>query len=309
VKKLARTHYLLALLASVAGVAAVLGAWSPFSTARDPQPSLPLRAAFYYPWYPEAWKRPAANPYTVYTPIWGTYNSSDPVLIKQHIEAMQFGQIAAGILSWWGPGTATDARVPAILAATAGSSFRWSIYYEAEGSGNPSVAQIASDLSYLRDHYGRDPSFLRINGRFVVFVYGEGSDDCDMARRWHEASAQIRAYIVLKVVPGYEQCPNQPDAWHQYAPAAPADRQGSYSYSISPGFRMLGQDVRLERDLKRWRKNIRDMVASGARFQLITTFNEWGEGTAVEPAAEWQSPSGYGAYLDALHYNGVRLAP
>jgi hypothetical protein len=43
------------------------------------------------------------------------------------------------------------------------------------------------------------------------------------------------------------------------------------------------------------------MVASRARFQLVTTFNEWGEGTAVESARQWQTASGYGAYLDALH--------
>ena len=46
------------------------------------------------------------------------------------------------------------------------------------------------------------------------------------------------------------------------------------------------------------------MVASGAPFQLVTTFNEWGEGTSVESATEWNSLSGYGAYLDALHNNG-----
>jgi hypothetical protein len=47
------------------------------------------------------------------------------------------------------------------------------------------------------------------------------------------------------------------------------------------------------------------MVASGEPWQLVTTFNEWGEGTAVEAAEEWSSPSGYGQYLDALHSQGT----
>ena len=47
------------------------------------------------------------------------------------------------------------------------------------------------------------------------------------------------------------------------------------------------------------------MVASGAQWQLVTSFNEWGEGTAVESATEWSSPSGQGAYLDALHDDGA----
>src|SRR5207237_6485229 len=65
---------------------------------------------------------------------------------------------------------------------------------------------------------------------------------------------------------------------------------------------------RRARDLPRWRQAIRNMIASRAPFQLITTFNEWGEGTAVESADEWASPSGYGAYLDALHDNGAGSA-
>lgn len=47
------------------------------------------------------------------------------------------------------------------------------------------------------------------------------------------------------------------------------------------------------------------MVASGAPFQLITTFNEWGEGTSIESASEWASASGFGTYLDILHANGL----
>ncbi|MFZ2095575.1 MAG: hypothetical protein WAV05_02945 [Anaerolineales bacterium] len=46
----------------------------------------------------------------------------------------------------------------------------------------------------------------------------------------------MNAYIVLKVFPGYQACSNQPDGWHQYAPANPIDSQGQYSYTISPGF-------------------------------------------------------------------------
>jgi hypothetical protein len=79
---------------------------------------------------------------------------------------------------------------------------------------------------------------------------------------------------------------------------------GTSSYTISPGFDKVGEPPRLERDLARWQQNVADMVASGASLQLVTTFNEWGEGTAVESAAEWASASGYGAYLDALHNNG-----
>jgi hypothetical protein len=47
------------------------------------------------------------------------------------------------------------------------------------------------------------------------------------------------------------------------------------------------------------------MFASAASWQVVTTFSEWGEGTSVEHAIEWQSTSGHGDYVDALHNNGV----
>jgi acid phosphatase type 7 len=270
--------------------------------ASDIQPALPLRAAFYYPWFPEAWRQQGMYPYTNYHPSNGFYDLSDQAVIRQQIAAMQYGGIQAGIASWWGQATATDSRIPSLLAAASGSPFRWSVYYEQESQGDPSVSVLTADLSYLRDRYGSDPSYLRINGRFVVFVYADGADGCAMADRWKQANT-INAYIVLKVFAGYRNCASQPDGWHQYGPAVAASAQGSFSYTISPGFNKVGESPRLARDLARWQTNVRDMVASGAAFQLITTFNEWGEGTSIESAQEWASASGYGAYLDALHDN------
>jgi Glycosyl hydrolase family 99 len=269
------------------------------------QPPLPVRAAFYYPWFPESWKQQGMDPFTKYHPSLGFYDSSAPATIRQHIQAMQYGGIQVGISSWWGVGTRSDTRLPTILANTAGSSFRWSIYYEQESLGDPPVSQLARDLQYIRDHYAADPSFFKVAGRFVVFVYTDGADACAMATRWSEANAGINAYLVLKVFSGYRTCPSQPAGWHQYSAAKAADSQAGYDYSISPGFDKANEaSPRLARDATRWAQNVRDMVASGAPFQLITTFNEWGEGTSIESASEWASASGFGTYLDILHANG-----
>jgi hypothetical protein len=264
---------------------------------------LPVRAAFYYPWFPNAWKQGSFSPYTNYEPSLGYYDGGDPAVIGQQIAAMQYGGIQVGIASWWGVGHHTDARIPALLSAAAGTGFRWALYYEAEGSANPSVDQIRADLTSIRDRYASDPSYARIDGKFVLFVYNANDGDCAVADRWQQANT-VGAYIVLKVFAGYRTCAKQPQSWHQYAPVVAADHQAGYSYAISPGFWQKGQEVRLARDLARWEQNVRDMVASGAPWQLVTTFNEWGEGTSVESAVKWASPSGYGVYLDALHRNG-----
>jgi len=274
----------------------------------DWQPSFPIRAAFYYPWFPEAWNQLGIYPYTNYTPKLGYYSSKDQNTIKQHIAMMQYAHIDAAIASWWGQGSQTDTKIAGLLSASVGTNFRWALYYENESIGNPSATQIQADLIYIRDHYGKNPNFLRVNGKFVVFVYSDGGDACGMADRWKQANT-VGAYIVLKVFPGYGGCTSQPDSWHQYCPAVAADSQGSISYTISPGFWQKGNSIRLARDITRWAQNVRDMIASGAEWQLINTFSEWGEGTAVEPAAEWASSSGYGQYLDLLHTNGGVSTP
>jgi acid phosphatase type 7 len=107
---------------------------------------------------------------------------------------------------------------------------------------------------------------------------------------------------VLKVFTCFKTCASQPQGWHQYGPAAAESNQAPYSFSISPGFWKKGESApRLARDASRWQQDAKDMAAASVQFQLVTTFNEWGEGTAVESAGEWTSPSGYGTYLDALH--------
>jgi Glycosyl hydrolase family 99 len=271
----------------------------------EPELQFPIRAAFYYPWFPQGWDQNQIKPFTHYHPTLGYYSEDNPQVIQEQIAAMKYGKIQAGIASWWGQKHYTDGRIPALLQAGEKANFYWALYYESEGYGNPTVDAIRADLQYIRDHYASSPAYLKIGGRFVVFVYGGLEDNnCLMADRWAQANS-VGAYVVLKVFPGYRKCANQPDGWHQYAPGLQEDQQDKFSFTISPGFWKAGEaNPALSRDIQRWAKNIQDMTSSQANFQLITTFNEWGEGTAVESARQWASPSGYGLYLDALHYDG-----
>jgi len=164
------------------------------------------------------------------------------------------------------------------------------------------VETIRSDLEYIRDRYASKPAYLKVEGRFVVYVYGDSADTCDAtAVRWREANT-VGAYIVLKAFDGFRTCNAQPDAWHQYSAAVAAYDFSPDAFMIAPGFDEWSESSpRLARDMSRWRSDITAMVASNARWQLVLTFNEWPEGTAIESADEWATPSGYGAYLDALH--------
>jgi Glycosyl hydrolase family 99 len=267
------------------------------------QPAYPIRATFYYAWYPEAWTRAALFPYSRFHPSLDYYAGNDGLVIRAHVDAMRYAHLGAAIYSWWGRGgyPPTDERFWRYLEAARGTPFRWAIYYEREGYENPTVEKIRSDLGYIRDLYASKPAYLKVDGSFVVFVYADGTDSCETAARWAAANT-VGAYVVLSGFSGWAECPWQPQAWHQYS----ADREeytfAPTSFMISPGFDEAGSPAPARtRDPARWRHDVADMVASGAPWQLVISFNEWAEGTAVESAREWETPSGHGAYLDALH--------
>ena len=249
------------------------------------------------------------NPFSKYVPSLGFYNSSDPAVVTEQIRAMQYGHIQVGIASWWGQGSPTDGRVPLLLQQAAGTGFKWTLYYEAGGnaipgvvgSPNPTVGQIHADLTYIMSRYASNPSYLHVDGKPVIFVYGGPTENCTTAEDWQQANT-LGFYVNLKVFPGYEGCASQPNGWHQYGPSVSQDSQPGYSFTISPGFNKANEPApRLVRDPTVFATNVQAMIASKAPWQLITTFNEWGEGTAIESAQQWSSSSGEGTYLDILH--------
>jgi hypothetical protein len=275
-------------------------------TVRPGDLTLPTRGAFYYPWFPAAWKQQGFDPFTRYTPVFAPpfYSSSDADVVRAHVRALEYGNVDVGIASWWGPnGKLEQERIPLLLQVSQelGSDLKWALYYEAEGRGDPMVEALRADFAYIGSRYAMHPNYARVDGKPVLYVYSVDDLTCDLTERWAQATAG-EWYVVLNVFPGFANCAVQPDAWHQYGPAQPARARLPHSYNISPGFWRPDEAApRLARDLTRFEQNVEDMIASGARWQLVTSFNEWGEGTPVENAQEWQTPSGHGAYLDVLH--------
>lgn len=266
------------------------------------QPETPIAAGFFYPWYPSHWTENDVYPYTNYTPSLGHYSSTDSSTVAQQLELAERAHLDAFISSWWEPGETTDVSLQHILSQTAssGSPIKWATYYEREGYESPGVAHIASDLQYMNYYLFSSPAYLFVDGKPVVFAYGEGTDDCTTVDRWLDAQEQsgIDAYVVLKVFEGYTDCPSQPESWHQYSPTSHFDYQPTHSASVSPGFWKSGQGPALERDAFNFEYAVQWMAVTDTTWRLITTWNEWAEGTAVEPALEYGD-----TYIDILCRN------
>jgi calcineurin-like phosphoesterase family protein len=192
--------------------------------------------------------------------------------------------------------------VPTLLRAARGTSFRWALRVSARRAAAP--RRMAAAMADIGRRYGRNGAYLRLGGRPVVFVSESGAS-CSAAARWIAAS-RGRAYLMLESFPGELLCPRQPDGWYGTAGGQPVRLALPSSYTISPGrFPAVSAAPVLERDLDRFERGVREMVASRAVFQIVDSFNAWGEGTAIENARGWRTSTGYGAYLDALHRDGA----
>jgi hypothetical protein len=273
------------------------------ASAAAAAPYKPLRIAAYYPWFPEGWTHVGLVPFSHYKPSMGFYDAGDAVAIRSHIRAMQWGRIRAATYSWWGRGSQTDQRLATHLAVAAQMRFRFAVYYELEGYGDPSVEQLREDLAYLRAT-SRANGYLKLGAKFVVFVYGDADDGvgCDVANRWQAAGEGLDVHVVLKAFSGFRACTAQPAGWHAYTASRYESNLAPYAYTISPGFFFApDSQPRRPRDLRTWLRSVRRMSRTPARFHFVISYNEWGEGTAVESAEQWASRSGYGQYLDVLH--------
>jgi len=262
----------------------------------------PIRGAFYYPWYPETWRAGGEMAIFEPSPPLGYYNSADPAVVDAHLDHFEYGNIELGILSWWGQSRNNDrARISLIqnMTQARGSNIKWAAYYE-EMHKTKTVEEVTSDLAYLKKWFTWHDTWAKVDGKPVIFVYHNRG--CQNAERWMEA-ANGEWHVVLKLFGGFEACPIQPSSWHNYGPAKEVLSYEGHSFSISPGFWHAAEsEPRLPRvNQTRWCEMVQNMVDSQAPWQLITTFNEAGEGTMIEPSAAWASDSGYGYYLDCLH--------
>ncbi len=276
---------------------------------------------FYYPWTggnseksPAAketwlhWKDDNHNPPNTwasnYVPDYGTssgpydrlYSSKDPIIIKQQLGLMKKAGINFVISSWWGQNHFTDGALDIIFNQVLPAkdnpypNVKFAIYYEKEGFADVSKSEIISDINYIKNKYANSPYYYKIDGRPVVFVYntksGLFSETFEQEiQKWKEVRDETGIYTVLKVSGGYKNVESYADSWHEYAPASNFKQTGNYSAFISPGFSKWHESPRLEREnFTRFENDVISLKNADVQFKLIETWNEWGEGTGIEPA-------------------------
>ncbi len=274
----------------------------------------PKVLAFYYPWYgtPEG---PSGewvhwNPYkshydSAHDPANGFYDSNDPETVRRHIREAKAAGIDGFIASWWGPYGFEDRAFNVLMNVAEEEDFLVSIYYEAADT----PFEIVSDLAYFLLRHGDSPALLHADGRPVIFFYVRVMLAFTLAQ-FETVFAQLedRGRTIFAVADGLNSdYLTVFDGVHTYNPVGIARNDIAAQYAsmsllaraqgrlfaatIIPGYdeaykasylpyldREGGETYRQYWALAR---------ASTPHWILITSYNEWHEGSEIEPSVEF----------------------
>ncbi len=267
------------------------------------------------------WERVRANEHDIgsatHYPARGAYDSHDPAIIDWQIQSARTNGVTGFISSWWGRDGFEDRVVPLLLDRAGKQNFKISIYWEtAPGSGSEQVARAVTDVAYLLNHYGKHPAFLKVSGKPVIFVYGRVLDQVPL-ESWPAIikGARAKAGVFLLIADGYDVNYGRLfDGLHTYniagliAGKSPAElrlaitsayvnsvrtarRFGRIScLTVVPGYddtKIRKPGLKVNRgDGGVYRALWDQAIKAKPDWVLITSWNEWHEGSEIEPSFE-----------------------
>ncbi|MBX3015432.1 MAG: SH3 domain-containing protein [Caldilineaceae bacterium] len=303
-------RFCLGLLGFFCWHSATFGAFSQtvFAAPRAQSSSDPLVFAFYYTWFDEnTWSYDRLSDLPAQS-----YVSSDRGVMGRHIDQAKAAGIDALIVAWYGPnGNQTEPNLAALLEEAAARNFKIGILFETDSPFLGGTDAITGALRHALGVHANHPAFLRVDGRPVLFfwrptIYGVES--------WRAIRNQAdpgygSIWIAEGVNPAYMAVF---DGHHLYSNTwnPPADlsatnqkfarwvnqaRQdyGAYKYwvaTVMPGY----NDVRIRpgsgfaKDREGgayYERSWQAALGSQPNWIVITSFNEWPEGSYIEPSA------------------------
>jgi len=244
-------------------------------------------------------------------PAIGLYDSTDPLVIAGHLKLANKAGIDAFIATWWGQGDFTDAAFEAVLdvADTMRSKTEVTVYYETIPNKDPQRA--IDDLLYILRNYGDRKSFLKVNGIPVLFIYGRAIGQLT-TKQWGDVAATVkkeqRVLLIADTDSGTKPDKADFDGFHFYNPVGRITRgvdMGAFYKQYTQRYRAPGKIVCLTvipgyddtnvrqpgtavtRDNGQLYKRLWSCaVAANPDWILITSWNEWHEGSEIEPSIE-----------------------
>ncbi|UCF61803.1 MAG: protein kinase [Anaerolineaceae bacterium] len=253
-----------------------------------------------------------------YYPLLGPYSSFDPLAVAHHFDWLRRAGVGVVITSWWGQGSLEDEAV--LLLLEMAERYGLKVAFHIEPYGGRSTGRVVDDIEYLYRRYGEHPAFFRTpaqsrwshddrpKGLFFIWnIYHPNPDEEPVEpEEWLDAIEAIHAMpdgglVIANTtdiswidrghfdgIYNYATLHVEPSSfnWAQNIP-----QQAWYVPSVLPGFsaKRIGyppSDFVDRRGGATYEEQWTAALGVGVEPQMITitSFNEWHEGTQIEPA-------------------------
>jgi hypothetical protein len=273
------------------------------------------RAAFYYPWWGTtsengAWRHwddpttdgvpgPFSPPDDIasnFYPARGPYSSSNPNVLDQQMTELAAAGVDRIVISWWGRGTYEDDRLPAVAAAARAHGITPAIHLEPYAGRTPDSA--AADVDSIGARVGITDYWVYAADSIAAESWRTLTDRFPGDRFWghsqHPADVtggKFAAYATRAGFAGiytYDVIVYSPFALGRMCAQARA-RNILCSPSVGAGYddrriRTADGSQRSRDGGSRYDAYWRGALVAGADLVSITSYNEWHEGTQIEPA-------------------------
>ncbi|HLJ56356.1 MAG TPA: hypothetical protein VKT77_15060 [Chthonomonadaceae bacterium] len=254
-------------------------------------------------------------------PAGGPYDSTDPAVIERHLRQAKEAGIDTLVCSWWGRQDTTDRAIRLLIDRAPAHGLTVCIYWE-RLQPQPDRLAATADLAYLLRTFGSKPGCLRLSGKPVLFLYA-GLCRSLPASEWEQAlgAAQSR-YLAGFIAIGSGDRLADALLWdglhaldidgpmQQKDPAAaaallherflPANRLARRLGHIAIETVIAGYDDRKSNatsgiprrsfvdraDGALYRALWSQAIADQPDWILLDSFNQWHNGTEIEPSAE-----------------------
>jgi hypothetical protein len=280
-------------------------------------PALPVVAqsehlvlAFYYNWYDEKSFGPKKTSDQPITP----YKSTDRATIERQVDQAKQAGLDGFVVSWYGPRDAadnqTEANLRTLLDVAQQKGFRVAVDFETNGPFFKSKTDVQNALASLLSTHATHPAYLKVNGKPVVFFWQNSRFNVNDWLVMREAVDPLHQSIWIGEGTNLDYL-RVFDGHHLYNIAWSADPRaevikwsqrvrekaielGAFKYFI--GTAMPGFDNRLasssatyrpRNDGEYFRQSFTGVTQSNADWAIITSFNEWAEGSQIEPSVTY----------------------
>ncbi|MGC4045375.1 MAG: glycoside hydrolase family 71/99-like protein [Armatimonas sp.] len=250
-----------------------------------------------------------------YYPLIGPYDSGDPTVQEYHLLLMKLSGIDGVIVDWYGLSDYLDysflhKNTQALIQTANRLDLKYAICYEdqtiprlIEGkklTAEERVPQARRELDWLRKNWFREPNYVRVQGKPLLLSFGfDGLTDAEwteVLKDGTDAQIYVSEHNRRTVAQGSFDWPIP----KEYPASLDRFEKQRVGQSISipvafPRFHDIYAEGKAQPALGRipddngrtWTSTLQRALKSNAPIVQLATWNDWGEGTGIEPTQEF----------------------